>query len=125
MDTVGSEESWTEIYEAARRRNKYVIVRWSYSAVERLPADETGVYAFWCRDTEKCIYVGRTKNRGLRERVCDHWTLRTNDILGLWIREFGESLSLCFHTCTPRRSEKLERRLIQKWQPEANRAGKY
>ena len=124
MDTVGSEQSWEEVQKAAEQGTRYAVLQWAYAAIERLPADNTGVYAFWCPDTGKCIYVGRTKSRGLRERVREHWTLNTNRILRLWIRAFGEYLALCYHTCSPSRAERLEARLIQKWQPEANIAGK-
>lgn len=80
-----------------------------------------GVYAVWCRENGKCIYVGKAKDRPIRERLKEHWRGSHNETLELWIRAFGEKLDLCFAAADKGRIDTLERRLIRALRPEANR----
>ena len=48
-------------------------MRWSYNSISQMPRDMVGVYAFWCRDNKKCIYVGKAKMRPIKIRLLEHW----------------------------------------------------
>lgn len=96
---------------------------WTLGSIDKLPGDEGGVYAVWYRPTGKCVYVGQT-GRDLRRRLMEHWEGGTSPDLAGWISEFGEALDLCYRRSDPERAKRLEKRLIRKWQPEANKRGK-
>ena len=106
-----------------KNRSARAITRWSYNAISQIPRDLVGVYAFWCRDNRKCIYVGKAERRPIRDRLRDHWNGSHNETLRLWISEFGDTLDVCFMSYDPARIDKLERRLIRLWHPEANVSG--
>ena len=98
-------------------------MRWSYNAISQMPKDVVGVYAFWCRDNRKCIYVGKAERRPIRDRLRDHWNGSHNETLRLWISAFGDTLDVCFMAYNPARIDELEKRLIRLWRPEANISG--
>ena len=85
-----------------------------------MPRNVSGVYAFWCRDNGKCIYVGQAKDRPIKKRLTEHWRDSHNDILKLWIRVFGRNLDVCYMSAESSKIDTLERRLIKAWKPEAN-----
>ena len=45
------------------------IFRFSYVGITKIPKDVSGVYAFWCRDNKKCIYVGKAEDQSIRDRI--------------------------------------------------------
>lgn len=96
------------------------IFKWSYSNIDSVPESIFGVYAFWCKDKAKCIYVGQAGRRPIRKRLKDHWNSSHNKTLGLWIKSFGYNLDVCFVSTEKSRINCLERRLIKLWKPEAN-----
>lgn len=106
-----------------RKYPKRVKAQWSHVAISQMPKDIVGVYAFWCRSNGKCIYVGKAERRPIRTRLFEHWRGSHNEILRLWIREFGADLDICYMSVDPRRIDKLETRLIRLWCPEANGKG--
>lgn len=102
------------------RRRFRSVIQWAHIALSQVPSDGYGVYAFWCRDTGKCIYVGKAKDRPIRDRLRDHWRGSHNLILSLWIQVFGDNLDVCYKSADASKIDVLERRLIRAWSPEAN-----
>ena len=98
-------------------------MRWSHNSISQMPKDVVGVYAFWCRDNKKCIYVGKAERRPIKERLLEHWRGSHNETLRLWIGAFSETLDVCFMSYNPDRIDELEKRLIRLWHPEANVSG--
>ena len=82
--------------------------------------ETVGVYAFWCRTNGKCIYVGKARERPIRERLREHWNRSHNESLRLWLEAFGEILDVCYISVERGKIDALERRLIRMWNPEAN-----
>ncbi|MYB40384.1 hypothetical protein F4X86_03930 [Candidatus Saccharibacteria bacterium] len=105
------------------RRLPRTVTNWSYSALEAVPKDAVGLYAFWLRDKKKCVYVGQSTNQTIRQRLRQHWHHSSNEELRDWLRNFGEFLDLCVypHLGPTERIRRMERALIRKWQPHANR----
>ncbi len=95
-------------------------IRWSYLGIEGVPRNVFGVYAFWCRDNGKCIYVGKAKKQPVKKRLTYHWRGSHNETLRLWIQVFGENLDVCYMAADLTKIDNLERRLIRLWKPEAN-----
>lgn len=102
-------------------KNKKAVMKWSYVTISRIPKSIFGVYAFWCRDNKKCIYVGKAKNQPIRNRLKDHWRESHNKTLRLWIQAFGDNLDVCYTSTERRKIDTFERRLIKAWKPEANK----
>ena len=96
------------------------MLSWSRGSIDRIPRAAHGVYAFWSRDTAKCIYVGQAPRQSIRNRLRDHWRDSHNETLRLWIRAFGEYLDVCYMYVDPSDIDCFERRLITLWRPEAN-----
>ena len=103
-----------------RNSGRRTTVRWSYPNIRSVPDGMLGVYAFWCRDTGKCVYVGQASEQQIRERLRDHWRGSHNRVLSLWIRVFGDRLNVCYASVQRSRIDRLEQRLIRLWSPEAN-----
>ena len=104
-----------------RGKTTKAAVKWSHATISQMPRGIIGVYAFWCRDNGKCIYVGQAKDRPIRERLREHWRSSHNEILKLWIQAFGENLDVCYAATERNKIDTLERRLIKAWKPEANK----
>ena len=102
------------------RKTQKSVMQWSYTAISKIPRANFGVYAFWCRDNGKCIYVGKAKDSPIRSRLNDHWRGSHNEILKLWIQAFGGNLDVCYMTAERSKIDTLEKRLIKAWKPEAN-----
>ena len=98
-----------------------VVAKWSYATISRIPRAIIGVYAFWRRDNGKCIYVGKAKDRPIRDRLGDHWRGSHNETLRLWIQAFGDNLDVCYTPTVRDKIDTYERRLIKAWKPEANK----
>ena len=96
------------------------IFKFSYTGIVKIPKDISGVYAFWCRDNMKCIYVGMAKDQSIRTRILQHWRGSHNEKLNLWMREFGNNLDICYMSVQSSQIARLEDRLITMWNPEAN-----
>ncbi len=95
-------------------------LNWSYGLFGEIPDAARGVYAFWCRDNGRCVYVGQAKDQPIKRRLHDHWKGSHNETLQNWIRSFGKQLDVCFVCPEPEKIDRLERRLIKLWKPEAN-----
>ena len=95
------------------------VMPWSHIAISLMPREISGIYAFWCRDNGKCIYVGQAKGP-IKNRLADHWRGSHNETLKLWIQVFGSTLDVCYMSAERSRIDTLERRLIKTWRPEAN-----
>ena len=92
----------------------------SYRAVQEVPLEAVGVYAFWCRQNGKCIYVGKASDQSIRDRLRQHVQKSHNRTLWLWLQAFGDQVDLCYAAVDRHKIETLERRLICLWRPEAN-----
>lgn len=102
-------------------RGKHAKVRWGYATISEVPRNMIGVYAIWYRPTGKCVYVGKAPQQPVRERLRQHWRDCENRTLRLWLSVFGDRLDLCYaQVDDPRRIDRLERKLIRLWHPEAN-----
>lgn len=104
-----------------KKKTARSVIRWSYPTISRIPKSIVGVYAFWCRDNGKCIYVGKAKDRPLRDRLLEHWRDSHNEVLKLWIQAFGNTLDVCYTSAEKNKIDTFERRLIKAWKPEANK----
>lgn len=100
-----------------KRRKK---VQWSHRNISEIPRSISGVYAFWCRENDKCVYVGKAAEQSVRNRLIQHWRGSHNRILKLWIQAFGEYLDVCYMSVELSKVDDFERRLIKLWKPEAN-----
>ena len=95
-------------------------ITWSYLGIGDIPRDIYGVYAFWCRDNGKCIYVGKAEDQPVKARLRRHWNGSHNETLRLWIEAFGSKLDVCYMAADAHRIDRLEKLLIKAWKPEAN-----
>ena len=75
------------------------MLRLSHTGIEKMPKDISGVYAFWCRDNGKCIYVGMAKDQPIRNRLRQHWRDSHNEKLKMWIREFWQPHRHLLYVC--------------------------
>ena len=92
----------------------------SHPTIEEVPRELIGVYAFWHRNSGKCVYVGMASAQPIRNRLRQHWNRSHNETLRLWIQSYGSDLDVCYAQVEETRIEALERRLIRLWNPEAN-----
>ena len=99
----------------------WTVMQWSYTAISHMPKSIYGVYAFWCRDIVKCIYVGQAKERPIQTRLSEHWRGSHNETLILWIKAFGNSLEIHYVSAERESIDALERNLIRALNPEANK----
>ncbi len=104
-----------------KSQTKKTIMRWSYHGLSRMPRSVSGVYAFWRRDTGKCIYVGQSQERPIQRRLREHWRYSHNETLRLWIKSFGGNLDVCYMPVEKSKVTAFEKRLIKAWRPEANK----
>ena len=83
-----------------------------------IPPGIKGVYAFWYRVNDKCVYVGKSNN--IKRRLRQHW--RGSDIpeLRRWIRAFGGHLDICYLPVNYGKLHRVETRLINTLRPETN-----
>lgn len=88
--------------------------------IDHIPSHIRGVYAFWCRPTGKCIYVGKTEKQTIKIRLMQHWLKSDNPNLKLWIQAFGKHLDICYLPVKDSKIDKMETRLIHVWHPEIN-----
>ena len=109
------------MYNEVRHRGN---TQWSYLGIDRIPKTIIGVYAFWCRDTGKCIYVGQALQEPIRERLLQHWQGSHSQLLQWWIQAFGDNLTLCYREVEAGTIDRLERRLIKRWNPDVNIVGR-
>ena len=85
--------------------------------IDQIPEKE-GVYGFWHKNG-RCIYIGKTEDQTLRERVIQHWKESKNRKLREWIKHFGDDLEICYNDKT-NNPYRLEIRLIRLFNPETN-----
>jgi len=99
-------------------RDKYPLRR---QYIESIPDGVKGLYGFWCRETGRCIYVGKTEEQTIKERLLQEWKNSHNETLKLWIMAFGNHLDICYLPVNRKeRIDRAETTLIQMWNPEAN-----
>ena len=98
--------------------------QWSYLEIDGMPKTIIGVYAFWCRDTGKCIYVGQAQCEPIRERLLKHWRGSHSQRLRWWIQAFGDNLTICYREVEAGTIDRLELRLIKRWNPDVNIIGR-
>lgn len=92
----------------------------SYQAIELMPRDVIGVYAFWSKSTERCIYVGRAKDQPIHKRLRSHFQQSHNRRLRGWITYLRADLQFCYAQVARNQVERVERWLIRQWRPDAN-----
>ena len=103
-----------------KREERREKIQWSYPNISGMPRSISGVYAFWCRENEKCVYVGQAADQSIKERLRQHWCGSHSETLNLWIQAFGEHLDVCYMVVEPSKIDRLEKRLIRLWRPEVN-----
>ena len=103
-----------------KERKRHRRRAWSYRALEEVPVGLVGVYAFWCRQNGKCVYVGKASEQSVGQRLRQHWRRSHNRQLRLWLQVFGDQLDMCYAAADQDKIATLERRLIRLWNPEAN-----
>lgn len=91
-----------------------------YNSISRVPRIEHAVYLFWSMSRECFVYVGKT-DRTLRQRLREHWRNCDNPTLRAWIRIEPDDLIVCYISCPAPLVLKLERRLIRRLDPNANK----
>lgn len=91
---------------------------WSYQNITDLQDTICGIYSFWCRHNRRCIYIGQAVNIG--KRLKDHWRGSHNATLWKWIKAFGRHLDVYYAEVSETSLNAEERRLIEKYHPEAN-----
>lgn len=91
-----------------------------YGGIYAIPDRIMGVYGFWYQKTGECLYVGRSLS--IKRRLRQHRNNCTNPILRTWLEGAPESVEICILEVKggKMRINKVERRLIKKWRPEAN-----
>lgn len=99
----------------------YKKVKFRYGSLREIPSSIMGVYVIWCRSTNLCIYVGQAKKQSIQKRLLDHWNDSHNDLLNDWVKAIDSYLEVCYKKCDTERIDCLEKRLIKKWKPEANK----
>lgn len=95
----------------------------SHNALLRVPRIKHVVYLFWSESKACCVYVGKTK-RSLQQRLREHWLHCDNPMLHVWIHSDPEDLKVCYISCQASDVLKLERRLIRRLDPNANKEHK-
>lgn len=103
-----------------KKRRRCELKPWSYRTFEEMPRDLTGIYAFWYRETGRCVYIGKASDQPVTNRLRQHWRRSHNETLRLWIVAYGEFLDVCYAAVDRRKINALERRLIRRLNPEAN-----
>ncbi len=63
-------------------------VRFNFVNLNRVPADEHGIYIFWCNSF--CVYVGKAEKTTLKARLTGHYNGSHNDDLNMWINSSHE-----------------------------------
>lgn len=107
----------------SRRLHKGNAFPFDYNALLRAPRIEHAVYLFWSKSKACCVYVGKTK-RPLRQRLREHWRHCENPVLHAWIHSASDDLTVCYVSCPASDVLKLERRLIRRLDPNANKEHK-
>ena len=94
-----------------------------YNAVLRAPQIEHAVYLFWSKSKTCFVYIGKT-DRTLPQRLREHWLDCGNPMLRAWILFEPDDLVVCYVSCPAPLVLKLERRLIRRLDPNANKEHK-
>ena len=80
-----------------------------------------GLYAFWNRNTGRCIYVGKAEKQSVQTRLYQHWDNKKKDKLYLWLTGFTEQIDFCYRLMKNNALiDEMETQLIERWNPEAN-----
>lgn len=98
----------------------YKTTQWGYRYFKQIPDEITGVYIIWYPPKVKFIYVGQAKDQSIQKRLLDHWNGSHNETLVRWIKILAKNLNVCYRPCEYPQIDRLERRLIKTWKPEAN-----
>lgn len=94
---------------------------YGYGSFKAIPERIVGIYVFRCRPTKTFIYVGKAKNQPLKRRLLSHWDKSHSEKLTLWLNAFGKDIDVCYRETDVTKIDRLEKLLIRKWKPEANK----
>ncbi len=94
-----------------------------HSSIDSIPSDAIGIYGFWYKYNNRCIYIGQAKGQSIRERVKQEYENSHNSQLKEWIECFRNSLKIRYLTVPSSKIcdiNKLEKKFISLWNPETN-----
>ncbi len=97
------------------------------SSIDNIPSDVIGIYGFWYKYNNRCIYIGKAKRQSIRNRIKQEYRHSHNSQLKTYIRRFRNFLEIRYLTvpCDKIRDiNKLEEKFIGLWNPETNITGK-
>ncbi len=97
-------------------------IRPNYLDVEGMPDIKSGVYAFWCKEAKRYIYIGQTSS-SIKKRLKQHLNPKNtfNPKLKKRIKYFGQSLEIQFTQVEKGQLNEVEKHLIKVFKPLANR----
>ena len=96
-------------------------ITFTYSNFTDIPRTYTGVYVIWYRPKNVCIYVGKAQKQPLGKRLHAHWRESHNKILTQWLGACPKAdIDVCYRSIKTEKIDRLEKRLIRLWKPEAN-----
>ena len=93
------------------------LTEFKITKIDRVKKDN-GIYAFWYR--ERCMYVGKAKDQTLYERLYQHYKRSHNKRLRQRISILQSKLQFCFLVLPKRKIDYLEKKFIQRLQPQDN-----
>ena len=96
-------------------------IRFRRSDIEGIDDNAEGVYGFWYN--KRCLYIGKTQNRSIKERLMDYWNGRShNPYLQLWIDVCREEIKIAYSIRDDSKTRhSLERYYIRRFSPLTNK----
>ena len=94
----------------------------NYPGIDRMSDSMIGVYVIWRSSPKRCIYVGKAESQPIRNRLLNHWGGSHNELLKCWLKagKNRDGIKVCYRETEVSRIDRLEKKLIQMWHPEAN-----
>ena len=89
--------------------------------IARWAPDSPGIYRIFIGKI--CLYVGSAKDQTLKERLKQHWRGSHNRRLGMWINNYGKSLTIEFCVIDEQKLssiKEIEQSQIDKFSPMLN-----
>ncbi len=91
------------------------------SSIDNIPSDVIGIYGFWYKYSNRCIYIGKAENQSIRMRVKQEYENSHNSQLNEWIEFFRNSLEIRYFSCDKTHDiNKLEQEFTSLWDAETN-----
>ena len=87
-----------------------------------IPSDLRGIYGLWFK--KWCIYIGKAKDQGIKNRLKQHWLGSHNEYLKAWIEAKNRIIEFCYIDSPRHTIDSLEKRMIDILQPVTNKDGK-